>query len=119
MNLPEPNDDERLSALFRADSFSVMPAGLDGRIRRRIRSHRRRRVVLGGACAAAVLLGLVLWQWPRPNGVSENNPAVALGAPERLPEVRELFAGPPVATLDVLARQHDAYLALLEQLQKE
>ena len=31
----------------------------------------------------------------------------------------ELFAGPPVASLDVLAQQHDAYLALLEQLQKE
>ena len=33
--------------------------------------------------------------------------------------VRELFAAPPVAPLDVLARQQDAYLVLLEQLQEE
>jgi hypothetical protein len=59
------------------------------------------------------------WHWSGPGGAPENNLAVALGAPQRPPEVRELFAGPPVASLDVLARQHDAYLALLEQLHKE
>jgi hypothetical protein len=119
MNPIEPNDDERLSALFRGAPIPDNPAGMEGRVRRRIRSHRRRRVLVGGTCAVAILVVLVLWQWLRPSGIPENNAAVARGAPERLLEVRELFAGPPLATLDVLAQQQDAYLALLEQWQKE
>ena len=111
MNPFEHRDDERLSAFVRQASIPPVPDDLAGRVRRRVRS-RRRRAVLGAACVAAGFVGLVLWNGPKPSRPAE-------GATVQLAEVRELFAAPPVAPLDILTRQQDAYLELLRQLQKE
>jgi hypothetical protein len=111
MNPVDHDDDERLSALFRRAAVPTVPGDLEGQVRRRVR-RRRRRTVVGAACVVAGLSGLMLWYWPKPSRPAD-------GTPVQLAEVRELFAGPPVASLDILTRQQDAYLELLEQLQKE
>jgi hypothetical protein len=107
----EHSDDERLSAFIRQASIPPVPDDLAGRVRRRVRS-RRRRAVLGAAYVAAGFVGMALWSWPRPSHPAES-------ATVQLAEVRELFAAPPVASLEILTRQQDAYLELLKQLQKE
>jgi hypothetical protein len=112
---PTPDDatDERLSALVRRATLPPVPPHLGERVRRRVRQRQRQwRLAVGTTCAAAAAaVALVLF---RPS------PADPVALVDGLSEARALVAAPPpVDRLAVLARQQDAYLAALEQLQEE
>lgn len=112
MSNPDPprcDWDERLTRLLREDAPAA-PPNLFARVRRRL--WRRWTVRAGMAAALLLALGAVTFWRPRapgPERVDTPPPAVA-----DLPGSNVLFAGPPVDSFDVLARQQEAYLTALE-----
>jgi hypothetical protein len=116
--------DDRLRRLLRESSLPTPRGRLGEQVRHHLRWRRRLWCTGAGAAAAALLaVGFAAWQnWPRAPRESvivrpEVSPA-ARGVND-LPESAVLFAGPPVDSLDLLARQQDGYVAVLQQLDKE
>lgn len=114
--------DEQFPNLLRAAS----PAGPVNSIEERVRRRLRQRVIWrsGWRAAAAVVLaaGLFIWQvGPRFAHVNRSRPdswlpAVAVND---LTESPVLFAAPPVASLDLLARQQAGVVAVIQELEQE
>ena len=107
---PEPDWDRQLAAAVAADSMPTTPAGLALRVRHRLR--RRRlfvRAAAGMSVAAVLIVGVLAWQFrPQPEQFAHD-----------MPEPVVMRSGPPVDKLDVLARQQAAYLAVLNEMEKE
>lgn len=111
---PIPDADEaRLRAALRGLPLPEVPATLAVAVRGRIAARDRQRVRLriGGAFAVAAVVLVWVGSFGEP---ATAPPPVALGREEPA----EWFAPPPVARLEVLARQEAAWLAALEPLEE-
>src|SRR5262245_17776117 len=111
--------ERRLARLLAGAELPPAPADFPHRVKALVRRRRRlRRLSLAGGTAALVAAGVlvaVLCRGSGPDRRAPDAPSAAVGAEED----RFLASAPPVDPLEVLARQQQAYLTALEELQEE
>ncbi|MCC6419840.1 MAG: zf-HC2 domain-containing protein [Gemmataceae bacterium] len=110
--------ERRLTRVLAGIPLPPTPADFHHRVRALVRRQRLRRRLAAGAAlvVAAVLVAfLSLGATPRPAGrPGSQSPVVGVASPE---VERFLAAAPPVEALEVLDRQQQAYLTVLEELE--
>ena len=86
---------------------------------------RRRRLIqrcgVGTAAALLLVVGLIVWQWPRDEQLLlvRNGIVPPVEKPNDSPMHAALFSAPPVDRLSTLSRQQDAYVAALQRMVEE
>jgi hypothetical protein len=119
---PDNSEDDRLREAFRGASFPPTPH-FDPLVRRQIERRRSQaRWSVGIAAAALLAAGVFVWRpVPRSPDVALVHPAVGRSESSAIELVESslLFSTPPVDTLELLAHQQAAYVAVLQEMEME